>query len=227
MYAVVDLMVFEQFFEVYIADSELGKKLHYQIRYKVYCEELGYEEKLCFPDSLEMDNWDQESIHFLVREKLTDRWVGALRLITSNKQVLPIEQYFSFNQQEALVSRNELAEMSRLCVVSEMRRTNNKLRKHEVDKWLTLQNPNRLIIFGLINAALIYSEKLGIRYWLSLNERSLARLLSQKKLHMEKLGPPIFVNGLRKPYLSNVNQFKQNNFWHAFPNHVSLYSDIE
>ena len=61
--------MFDQHYEVLLADTPESKAIHYSIRYKVYCEEMGFENKDNFHQKQEVDNYDQHSVHFIVRTK--------------------------------------------------------------------------------------------------------------------------------------------------------------
>jgi N-acyl amino acid synthase of PEP-CTERM/exosortase system len=53
----------------------------FRLRYRVYCEEAGYEDPAHYPDSLERDHYDAHSLQMLVRHRPTGIVVGAVRLI--------------------------------------------------------------------------------------------------------------------------------------------------
>jgi N-acyl-L-homoserine lactone synthetase len=52
---------------------------------------MGFEDKNVFSSEQEMDKWDKDAVHFLLRYKNTDEWVGAVRLVFRNGQMLPLE----------------------------------------------------------------------------------------------------------------------------------------
>ena len=60
---------FDSNFEVFLADTLEGKQIHYNLRYQVYCDEMGFEDKDSFPDKMESDEWDDNSVHFIVRHR--------------------------------------------------------------------------------------------------------------------------------------------------------------
>src|SRR3569832_697528 len=71
----------KEHFEVVLADDECSRRIHYQLRYQVFCLDTGYEDPDAFPDGEEKDEWDQNAVHFLVRERETQQWVAAMRLV--------------------------------------------------------------------------------------------------------------------------------------------------
>jgi N-acyl amino acid synthase of PEP-CTERM/exosortase system len=171
--------MFDNHFEVFLADTHESKEINYSIRYQVYCEEMGFENKYEFPLEQEFDHHDRHSVHFIVRQKQTGQWVGAMRLILQNGQVLPIQQYCSIRTKMGISTVLRSAEISRLCIVKEVRRgfvdidppngiedesealkeTNNIRVLHNTQKI------NRKIIWGLLNAATEYCYSKKIENW--------------------------------------------------------------
>ena len=113
--------MFDGYYEAVIADTPLGRQIHHQIRYAVYCLETGFEHPDLYPDGEERDPWDQHSIHLLVRHRATGQWVGAMRLIRPvSGGVLPIHALTGLD----LPANGDhgVAEVSRLCVLGAHRR---------------------------------------------------------------------------------------------------------
>ena len=59
--------MFDDYFEVYLANNEEAKRVHYNTKYQVYCEEMGFENKANFSENCERDYWDNHSVHFIVK----------------------------------------------------------------------------------------------------------------------------------------------------------------
>ena len=75
---------FNTWFSVDFASSaELCKRV-YEVRYRVYCEEFGYEEREAFPDGQERDKYDAASLHCLITHRPTGRPAGCVRLVPAN-----------------------------------------------------------------------------------------------------------------------------------------------
>ena len=62
----------------------------YKLRFQVYCNETGFEDPAACPDGLEKDEFDEQSIHYLIRHRTTDRYAATTRLILPDAQ-FPIE----------------------------------------------------------------------------------------------------------------------------------------
>ena len=116
--------MFDDHFEVFLADTRESKEIHYSIRYQVYCEEMGFENKDDFPLEQEFDEYDKHSTHFIVRARQTGQWVGAMRMIFKNDQPLPLEKHCTLNTIIENNIFNRSVEISRLCLVKDIRRRN-------------------------------------------------------------------------------------------------------
>jgi len=116
--------MFDDYFEVFLADTDEARRIHYNIRYQVYCQELAYEDSERFPNQMEIDQWDQPyhngqgSVPFLVRLKYSGEWIGAMRLVFSNHQSLPMGDFCSVEQP----IRTTDIEVSRLCLIKNIRK---------------------------------------------------------------------------------------------------------
>jgi N-acyl amino acid synthase of PEP-CTERM/exosortase system len=119
--------MFDKNFEVFLADTPESKAIHYSIRYQVYCEEMGFENKDNFPLEQEFDEYDSQSTHFIVRTRLTGHWVGAIRMVFNTDHFLPIEKHCVLNETINKSDSSQSVELSRLCLVKEIRRRFNDI----------------------------------------------------------------------------------------------------
>ena len=117
---------FYRYFQLIVADNPELKREVYSIRYKVYCEELNYESPEKFPDRLEQDAYDAHSIHYLLKHRLSNRYVGCVRVVLpenrTSQQKFPLEKacpqdFFSDQRPRA-----NFCEISRLAVLSDFRK---------------------------------------------------------------------------------------------------------
>ena len=210
-------MMFDKHFEAVLADCEEGKRLHYKIRYQVYCIESGFEDYRAFADGEEKDEWDKHAVHFLVRSKATREWIAAMRLILPGHQgghpvfqLCDIDRSIADRTQDATT-----AEISRLCIIDSFRR---RLPPGRSEKGQVSLNPQKdaahqqmrerckepLIVLGLFRAAAQYSREHGIPYWYFLTTSALARMLKRMNVHMLKAGASCLHNGERHPFLIDL-----------------------
>ena len=218
--------MFDEHFEVFLADTPESKEIHYSIRYQVYCEEMGFENKEDFPLEQEFDNHDEHSVHFIVRHKLTDQWVGAMRLIFQNGQPLPIEKYCTLQERIDKNGIKQSAELSRLCVVKEVRRRfndidpphgitddGNEIKETDKIKLFNNRRINRSIIWGLLNAATEYCYSNNIKNWYFITTTALAKVLLKGGFNMLNIGEPCYHNGERYPFKKDVVDTYHNETW--------------
>ncbi|MBN2456580.1 MAG: PEP-CTERM/exosortase system-associated acyltransferase [Sedimentisphaerales bacterium] len=230
--------MFDDYFEIFLADTPEGKEEHYKIRYQVYCEEMGFEDKIKFPQKLEYDDVDKYSIHFIVRNKITKRWVAAMRLIPGQGKKLPIESLYSINDEIDLFSTVEL---SRLCVVKDVRRRSTDFdpphgithekgddqNESNVKSIHGQRRLNRCIIWGLFRAATIYSAENNIENWVSVTTKALAKVISSEGFNLTQIGDACNHKGIRYPYKANVKEILSNPIWMNYQAGFDLYSNLE
>lgn len=217
--------MFDQYFEVFLADNAEGKDINYQIRYQVYCLETGYEDPETYPEKMEYDSFDDRSVHFIARAKETGSWIAALRLVLGSMNELPINHTATIDTNRLLTIMaadsaadfNRSAEISRMSVVSGYRK-----RKQEQDvpfqlPWTKdecisdvagdpLQERRKApwLMLALLYAARDYSEQHGITHWFFLTPKSLARIFKGLGMQLEVTGPACEHRGTRFPHVIKI-----------------------
>jgi len=183
--------MFDTRYEVVLADTLESKEIHFNLRYKVFCLEKGFEDSGKFTSEKERDQYDNQAIHFLVRERLKNRWIGAARLVIDKVSALPINNIAEIEVPES--DKNAIvAEFSRLLVLDNFRQTQAKL----------AVEPE--ILLGLIRAARDYCLQRDITSVLFLCRRSIHRILGNAGVDMLQIGSPCIHRGVRVPYLVNL-----------------------
>lgn len=227
---------FDQNYEVLLADTEESKKIHFQLRYHVYCDELRFEDKNNFPNKSESDEWDTNAIHFIVRHKYTGQYLGALRLAQGAQRGFPLEKYSKLYKKP---NENQYAysmEISRLCVIKEARRFNSKSETiiDPKQKYYSRANineyrpSNRELMWGMIRAAALYSHNIGVIKWYILVAPALALTIQKAGFSMKKIGHACQLRGERTPYILNVDQVLSNSLWlHDYQNGYASYAKLE
>jgi len=206
-------------FEVILADDHWSRQIHYQLRYQVYCLETGYEDPANFPDGEEKDEWDDDSLHFLVQERGSGQWVAAMRLVLPSAQILPIKQRVAI-EPSLLRDRRHSAEVSRLCMVGHYRRRlqnyimpcgskfpDNNSAKEGVQSGAIKQQRTSEILKVLLKAAVTVSRERAIAHCYMLTTRALAKIAGHVlPMDMQLAGPSCSHRGERYPYLVDVGQ---------------------
>jgi N-acyl amino acid synthase of PEP-CTERM/exosortase system len=211
--------MFDERYEVILADSDTAREIHHKIRYQVYCLEEGFEDHEEFRDDQERDEWDNRSAHFTVRDKRSGEWIAAMRLIARGSEGLPIEQMCQIDS-SAAPSGESMAEISRLCIVEKVRRktglqpssqgdTNDVQARHINDKQSKTSNERihkSEIILGLLRAAVDYSYENGISNWYFLTTPALARIINRLCIRLTRVGSPCHHRGVRYPFAANLRE---------------------
>jgi len=195
----------------------------FKMRYEVYVEEFGFENKDDHPDGLETDRYEKESIHFACLNE-TDSVVGTLRLVLDSDKGFPIEHAVKtiFIKK---TDRNKIGEISRLTVSKDLRRrkedgiygVESYIKKREGgvlpdDGSIPTEmegRKNPVIVLGLYQAMYHESRRRGITHWYMITEEKVFHALKKYGFLFHKIGKPIWYHGWRIPYLGNVEEIER------------------
>lgn len=212
---------FSNYFEVVPAvDADLREHV-FRIRYNVYAEELGWEDRARFPAGMEKDAYDAHSLHCLLKHIPSNEYIGCVRLVLADLEntntLFPIEESFHTNFVEnhaklADYQRNDIGEISRIAVLSSFRhRQGEKNKPHtEIDDPRKQREERRRfphIALGLYLAAGAMGLAQGNSCVFAMMEPKLARRLRIFGIKFEQLAEPIEHRGLRAPYLVTRENF--------------------
>lgn len=213
------LEAFNQYFEMVPARTAQLKKEVYKLRFQVYCKETEFEDPLMHPDGLEYDEFDEHSIHYLIRHRASNTYAATTRLILPDTQcserLFPIEIHSKIDNLEPMkgVSRAKLAEVSRFCVSKDFkRRKSDKVNSltgiHDGSVKLITEDEKRTfphITIALIASQIIISDEHDICYWYAVMEPALLRFLSALGISFTGIGPITEYHGRRKPAIIKVS----------------------
>lgn len=210
---------FSNFLEPVVAETNDVKNQSFNIRHKVYCEELGFEP--IQKNGLEIDEFDKYSSPCLIKHKRTETYAGTVRLVRPSKEqdLLPIEK-FCLNSithktlNPTNFARKDICEISRLAVPKEFR-------KRQMDKFngaaLGIINEktyseNELRCFPFIAVGLYFSAasvilQNNIKHTYVMMEPRLARSLRFIGIKFDQLGPIVDYHGQRAPFYINPSLF--------------------
>lgn len=211
----------EQFIFTRVDDKELLEEV-YRLRYKVYCEERGFEDAEDHPEGIERDIYDQHSVHFAALRRSDRFLIGTMRLILDSEHGFPIERHSSIDSDLSHLRRGYLAEISRFAVSKEIRRDACCPGPLYVDCYMPLpahqvlenrcDNQEFCVILGLYAVMYRESIRLGLTHWYGLMARSLHVLLRRKKIPFHPVGPEIDYHGVRRPYLASIQEVRDTFF---------------
>lgn len=179
-------------YEVVLADTEESKKIHYKLRYQIYCLEKGFLEVEKLKDEMEKDPYDERSIHFLV--KSGNRWIGTFRLVIDHLGRLPFHKVSVPDSPQFIQGNLQAAEFSRLGILRPFQKLRNSQLPHESS------GKESEILLKLLHAARDYCRANGIDHIVFLCRRSITRVLNQFELQAQQIGPTIFHYGPRIPF---------------------------
>lgn len=202
---------FQEYFDLELATTPSQLQKIYQIRYRVYCEEFGYEPLESFPDGQERDEFDATSSHCLVIHKASGRPAGCARLVhVDETSLMPMEKFCgACIDQDKLRSfdgrRASICEFSRLAVDGAFRRRAGEraTRFGEINALDYSQRELRtfsLIAVSTILSAFAMSELIGRTNCFAMMEPFLPRLLLRSGIIVHPAGHETDYHGMRAPY---------------------------
>ena len=224
---------FLRYFDVALATSEEQKRATFHIRYRVYCEEFGYEPCEHFPDQAETDEYDDHSLACLITHKSSGLPAGCVRLVPAlEHKPLPLEKYCGESLDRAFIAslklqRSTLCEISRLAVDGAFRRRAGEAatRFGEVEALACSQQEIRtfpLIAIAAFLASTALTEASGRTNVLAMMEPFLPRLLKRSGILFQRAGQDIEYHGLRAPFFITT----QDALKHMKPDLRELYDAI-
>lgn len=213
---------FRRYFGIVPAKTEALRQQAYRIRYTVYAEELGWEDKARFPSGYETDQYDQRSEACLLRHRESNQFIGCVRLIMARgEETAPFPFELAMRDAgHALDTRGFDAdwrvsggEISRVAVISQFRR-----RRHERDYPDNPPDdepeisPERRVFPHIAIGLYLGAAALGMSHALervfAIMEPKLARRLRTYGIEFEQVGVPLEHHGLRIPYCLQRHLFE-------------------
>ena len=202
-------------FQVVPAITEELRDAAFRVRHSVYCDDLGFEP--IRPDGREVDRYDAHAIAMLLRHLETGVFIGCARLIMTRPDApdepLPFEHMCQGTLDADLinqppVSRDRIAEVSRLAVIRQFRRRRGEGRSpaplsgEHLGSGPTPRFPYILLGLYLGVVALGHVHKLQRLYLLS--EPRLAHHFSRLGVEIMQVGHPVQHRGTRVPSMISV-----------------------
>lgn len=215
---------YQKYFEIVIADTPELKETVYQVRYKVLCQEQripGFDGD-DYPNQLEKDDFDDRSIHALLKHKTSGKFIGTVRLVLADarspEKPFPVESYADLNLEylkEKKIPRLYTAEISRALVVKEFQRRKGDLLYQDTEEKKadgqsdSLNKPRERRVSANISLILMaavvqMSVKHGAENWLSFINPSLNRLLGKSGMDFVPIGPLVECHGIRQPFFARM-----------------------
>ena len=189
-----------------------------RLRYEVYCLECRFLAARDYPDGLESDEFDKQSVHF-AGVNSESQVIATLRLVRDSRLGFPLERHAgkffpSFHE----LPRDRTVELSRLILARRYRRRRNDGRyatggvgadarapdedpHHRAHR----RSPYPLILFGLFRGMFEESLNTGLEYWLAAMEPWLQTFLGRFGFAFMPVGHPIEYFGEVVPYAAKIS----------------------
>jgi N-acyl-L-homoserine lactone synthetase len=163
----------------------------YRLRYEVYCLEAHYLDSARYPHGLELDGFDDHSVHFAAVDHRHDV-TATLRLVQPSPEGLPLDRHADvLDPLYRRLPPGSAGEVSRLIIA----------RGHRGE---AAQEP--LLLFGLLRELYEESRRRGLTYLLATMESALWRLLRRLGFPFEPIGPCIEHMGAVFPYKASLDR---------------------
>src|SRR4051812_8215521 len=155
------------------------------LRYKVYCEERGFEPG---EGGIEQDEYDDNAHHVLIRSRATGEVYGTVRVVLSKRD----EGGLGFPMQRvcddyvlAPLPAVATGEVSRFAL--------------KRDRAGISPAAAALMRLCLLQGAIQISGEEGLTHWCAIMEKTLLRLLRSTSMYFLPVGPTIEYHGVRQP----------------------------
>jgi N-acyl amino acid synthase of PEP-CTERM/exosortase system len=218
----INKLFFDEF-KIHIAKTPTQKNEVYKVRYKVYCEELQYESIHAFPNQMEKDSYDKQSIHLLVQHRASSTNIGCMRLIfpENSAQLLPFQKAYDTPLLNNIINLNHIhyssmCEVSRLAVVSEFRKSKGRQASscNNVKNIFDVKKDDRrnfsLVPLSLYLAGCRILEAVGVNHLFTMMEPRLCRNLRRVGYEFHQIGHIINYHGKRAPFYITLNELMTN-----------------
>ncbi|MCX2981259.1 PEP-CTERM/exosortase system-associated acyltransferase [Halieaceae bacterium IMCC14734] len=204
---------FLDIFDVSLVHSAMQIEQAQRIRFRVYCEEKGYEPAIHFPDGLERDKFDSHSSHCLVTHRETGLAAACIRLVFADDDLgIPFEEHCAksvFTEFAGIINdeREQVGEFSRIAV-------DPTFRGYGVAEFASSGegfSAQDRATFPLISVAVLVSafalaELNGRPHIFAMMEQSLARMMARAGVLIEAAGVEVDYHGRRRlHYASTAN----------------------
>jgi N-acyl amino acid synthase of PEP-CTERM/exosortase system len=210
---------FDRYFSVRLVKTAVDLRLAQGIRYRVYCEEFGYENPDDCPGELESDEYDERSVHALVMHRESGKAAACVRMVPSLHDTagdqLPFEKFCGDSVDAEFVKsleldRSTVCEISRLAVDGTFRRRGPQERLtrfghvEQMDFSAQERRTLPLIAVSAFLAATAITDHTRYTNVFAMMEPFLPRLMARSGIHFQRAGRDIEYHGKRAPYFTTT-----------------------
>ena len=188
-----------------------------RLRYRVYCEERGFEPG---ENGLEQDAFDASSRHILVRSKANGMVYGTVRIVLapadSSHDSFPMNQVCE-NFVLAPLPTAATGEISRFALTR--------------DRLGISSAASAMMRLFLMRGIVEVSGQHALTHWCAIMESSLLRLLRATAIHFQPVGPTVEHHGTRQPAIGSISTVldrihrEQLQVWKFVTNNGTFWSE--
>ncbi|QHC51345.1 PEP-CTERM/exosortase system-associated acyltransferase [Billgrantia tianxiuensis] len=208
----------EEDFAFTLAHDERSRQRVYRLRYRIYCQEIGYNPPNEDDAALEQDAYDESALHCLLVHRKSGIAAGCFRLVLpapgkDPKIRLPLQEYGGTSLTHkalhpSLLPIEEICEISRFATAREFR--NRPINHETLDKPTYDFTLEERRVFPLLTIALFLATHalVGLvdrRHIFAMMASRLPRLLAMSGFRFQRIGDAIELHGRRNAfYIDNV-----------------------
>ena len=187
----------------------------YKLRYKVYCEEWGFERIEDHPGEREADEFDEYSVHFIAQ--VGSQIIGTLRLILHSEKGFPAKKHCIIEKDLTFQDDGIAGEISRLAISKEYRKRAEDRALYdgiipvvsEVPQAGQERRGRQDIVCGLYKELYLESKRRGLVCWYAVMAKGLYILLYRLGMVFRPIGPEVEYHGKRRPYMANIEEIEK------------------
>ena len=201
----VSFALYAKHFEIIPADTQDLKELAYLLRFQVYVQEHGFEKAENHPGEREVDEYDERSMHILLRHRTSGIVVGTARMVLPNvdgpTNSFPVQAISSHPLMQDASVATHATEFSRLAISRERLKrchVGSARANSKISQMLAKQLTPYLSV-GLIAGIFELSAEHGYPIVLAIMEPFMVRNLSKIGLDLPFVDAPVEYHGLRHP----------------------------
>lgn len=172
----------------------------YRLRYQVYCVERRFLSADDYPDQLEFDAFDRDSVHVGAVDR-HGMLVATARLVKPNRDGLPLFRYCSLFPYERTLDEvaNTVVEVSRVSISREY------VRHREADRRLRNAEPFLTLLKAVISGA----RGVGATHLIGATDAALHRRLVRFGFPYRVAGPSVDYYGPVAPHIMSLAELDQ------------------
>jgi len=201
----VSFALYSKHFEIIRADTQDLKELAYLLRFQVYVQEHGFEKAEDHPGDREKDEFDDRSMHILLRHRTSGIVVGTARMVLPHEDDLansfPVQTVSSHPIVQDLDVAAHATEFSRLAISRERLKrchVGSSRSNSKISQMLAKQLTPYLSV-GLIGGIFEIAAENGYPIVLAIMEPFMVRNLGKIGLDLPFVDSPVEYHGLRHP----------------------------